>query len=196
MRMSRRSFVAAALAAATPLPRRAFAQMSDNEKVLHEAARSEGELTWYSSHYTSEASERIGRAFTAKYSGVKVNVVRTTAQVAYQRLGQDIQSGVANCDVLGTTDIAHCVSLKQRGLLLSYEPKNAEFIGPVFRNVDKDGQFHTTSATFVSLLYNTARSSPSMHRRRGRRCSIRSGPIRFPSGTRASRGSSATGSCR
>ncbi len=157
MRMSRRSFVAAALAAATPLTRRAFAQTNDNDKVLYEAARSEGELTWYSAHYTSETSERIGRAFTAKYAGIKVNVVRTTAQVAYQRLSQDIQSGVANCDVLGTTDIAHCVSLKQRGLLLGYQPKNAEFIQPVFRNVDKDGQFHTTSATFVSLLYNTTK---------------------------------------
>jgi iron(III) transport system substrate-binding protein len=160
MRMSRRSFVTAALAAATPLTRRAFAQMNDNEKALHEAARSEGELTWYSSHYTSETSERVGRAFTAKYAGVKVNVVRTTAQVAFQRLSQDIQSGVANCDVLGTTDIAHCISLKQRGLLLSYEPRNAEFIGPVFRNVDKDNQFHTTSSTFVSLLYNTAKVKP------------------------------------
>ena len=160
MRISRRSFVATGLAAATLLPRRAFAQMSDNEKALYEAAKSEGELTWYSSHYTSETSERIGRAFTAKYTGVKVNVVRTTAQVAFQRLSQDIQSGVANCDILGTTDIAHCVSLKQRGLLLSYQPKNAEFISPVFRNVDKDGQFHTTSSTFVSLLYNTAKVKP------------------------------------
>ena len=157
MRISRRSFVATGLAAATLVPRRAFAQMSDNEKALYQAAKSEGELTWYSSHYTSETSERIGRAFTAKYSGVKVNVVRTTAQVAFQRLSQDIQSGVANCDILGTTDIAHCVSLKQRGLLLSYEPKNAEFIAPLFRNVDKEGQFHTTSSTFVSLLYNTAK---------------------------------------
>ena len=157
MRMSRRSFVAGGLAATTLLPHRSVAQTGDNEKSLYEAAKNEAELTWYSSHYTSETSERIGRAFTAKYAGVKVNVVRTTAQVAFQRLSQDIQSGVANCDVLGTTDIAHCVSLKQRGLLLSYEPKNAEFIAPAFRNVDKDGQFHTTSATFVSLLYNTTK---------------------------------------
>jgi iron(III) transport system substrate-binding protein len=78
MRISRRSFVATGLAVATLVPRRAFAQMSDNEKALYEAAKSDRELTWYSSHYTSETSERIGRAFTAKYSGVKVNVVRTT----------------------------------------------------------------------------------------------------------------------
>jgi iron(III) transport system substrate-binding protein len=30
-----------------------------------------------------------------------------------------------------------------------------EEIAPIFRDVDKDGQFHTTSATFVSVLHNT-----------------------------------------
>ena len=63
--------LATALAAATPLTRRAFAQTNHNDKALYEAARSEGELTWYSAHYTSETSERIGRAFTAKYAGIK-----------------------------------------------------------------------------------------------------------------------------
>ena len=154
MGIDRRTFVAAGLAA-TLTPRGAVAQMSDVEKSLYEAAKKEGELTWYIAHYTSETSERFGRTFTEKYPGVKVNVVRTTAQVAYQRLSQDIQANVPNCDVFATTDIGHCVSLKQRGLLLSYKPQGAEQIAPVFRNVDKDDQFHTTSATFVSVLHNT-----------------------------------------
>jgi iron(III) transport system substrate-binding protein len=154
MGLDRRTFVAAGLAA-TLTPRGAMAQMSDHEKQLYEAAKKEGELTWYIAHYTSETSERFGRTFTEKYPGVKVNVVRTTAQVAYQRLSQDIQSNVANCDVFATTDIGHCVSLKQRGLLMSYRPQGVEQIAPVFRDVDKDGQFHTTSATFVSILHNT-----------------------------------------
>ena len=154
MGMDRRTFVAAGLAA-TLTPRGAIAQMSDYEKSLYEAAKKEGELTWYIAHYTSETAERFGRTFTEKYPGVKVNVVRTTAQVAYQRLSQDIQANVPNCDVFATTDIGHCVSLKQRGLLLSYRPQGVEQIAPVFRDVDKDGQFHTTSATFVSVLHNT-----------------------------------------
>ena len=155
MAIDRRSFVASTLAAQRSTPRGAFAQMSEYEKSLYEAAKKEGELTWYIAHYTSETSERFGRTFTEKYPGVKVNVVRTTAQVAYQRLSQDIQANVPNCDVFATTDIGHCVSLKQRGLLLSFKPKGVEEIAPVFRNVDKDGQFHTTSATFVSVLHNT-----------------------------------------
>ena len=54
-------------------------------KALEEAAKKEGELTWYVAHYTSEGAEELGRDFTKMY-GIKVNVVRTTAQVAYQRL--------------------------------------------------------------------------------------------------------------
>lgn len=154
MALDRRTFVAAGLAA-TLAPHGARAQMSDHEKQLYEAAKKEGELTWYIAHYTSEASERYGRTFTEKYPGVKVNVVRTTAQVAYQRLSQDIQSNVANCDVFATTDIGHCVSLKQRGLLMSYRPQGVDQIAQVFRDVDKDAQFHTTAATFVALLHNT-----------------------------------------
>ena len=54
-------------------------------KALEEAAKKEGELTWYVAHYTSEGAEELGAAFTKMY-GIKVNVVRTTAQVAYQRV--------------------------------------------------------------------------------------------------------------
>src|SRR5215217_5372455 len=71
---------------------------------------------------TSETAERFGRTFTEKYPGVKVNVVRTTAQVAYQRLSQDIQANVANCDVFGSTDVGHYVQLKERKLLMKYVP--------------------------------------------------------------------------
>ena len=60
-------------------------------KALEEAAKKEGELTWYVAHYTSEGAEELGGEFTKLY-GIKVNVVRTTAQVAYQRLLQDLKN--------------------------------------------------------------------------------------------------------
>jgi iron(III) transport system substrate-binding protein len=48
-------------------------------KALEEAAKKEGELTWYTVPQTSEVAEKVGRTFSARYPGVKVNVVRTTA---------------------------------------------------------------------------------------------------------------------
>jgi iron(III) transport system substrate-binding protein len=132
----------------------AFAQ-SAAQSALYEAAKKEGELTWYSAHYTSEGAERIGREFTARYPGVRVNVVRTTAQVAYQRLNQDIQSNTPNCDVFGSTDLGHYVHLKERKLLLKFVPSTAANLDTRFRDIDPDGFFHTTSASLISLLYNT-----------------------------------------
>ena len=156
MTLSRRGFTAL-LGSSLLLPARALlaAATPEAHAALLEAARKEGELTWYSAHYTSEQAERVGREFTQKYPGVKVNVVRTTAQVAYQRLSQDIQSNTPNCDVFGSTDVGHYVQLKERKLLLKYVPAAQAAMEARFRDIDPDGFFHTTSATPIALLYNT-----------------------------------------
>src|SRR5262245_7881231 len=83
-------------------------------KALQEAAKNEGELTWYVAHYTSEGAEELGSEFTKLYA-VKVNVVRTTAQVAYQRLLQDLKNNQAVCDIFSSTDVGHHVRLQAEG---------------------------------------------------------------------------------
>jgi iron(III) transport system substrate-binding protein len=125
-------------------------------KALQEAAKQEGELTWYTSHYTSEAAEELGADFTRLY-GVKVNVVRTTAQVAYQRLLQDLKNNQTICDVFSSTDVGHLVRLKAEGKFEKYTPEDAAKILPAFRNFDPDGYYHTTSAGMVVLTYNTVK---------------------------------------
>ena len=160
MQISRRRFTALAgtslVVPATALftTSSAFGQSAE-QSALYEAAKKEGEVTWYSAHYTSEQAERVGREFTAKYPGVRVNVVRTTAQVAFQRLNQDIQSNTPNCDVFGSTDVGHYVQLKERKLLMKFTPSTAANLDARFRDIDPDGYFHTTSATLISFLYNT-----------------------------------------
>ncbi|MDB5381173.1 MAG: transporter substrate-binding protein, partial [Rhodospirillales bacterium] len=84
----------AAMAAAMPFAARAQ-DLATHERTLHEAARREGELTWYSGQYSAEPSEAVGRAFTARFPGVRCNVVRSTSQVAFQRLSQDMRAGAA-----------------------------------------------------------------------------------------------------
>ena len=125
-------------------------------KALEEAAKKEGELTWYTTHYTSEAAEELGAVFTKLY-GIKVNVVRTTAQVAYQRATQDFKAGQTVADVFSTTDMGHVMRFKAEGRLEKYVPENTNKIAEAFRNLDPDGFFHTTSAGFVVLTYNTAK---------------------------------------
>src|SRR5215510_2218658 len=110
-------------------------------KALEEAAKKEGEITWYVAHYTSEGAEELGATFTKMY-GIKVNVVRTTAQVAYQRLTQDIKNNQIVCDVFSSTDLGHYVRLAAEGRFEKYTPENSSKISEVFRNIDPGGFFH------------------------------------------------------
>jgi iron(III) transport system substrate-binding protein len=135
----------------------AFAPVAHADiKALEEAAKKEGELTWYVAHYTSEGAEDLGRGFT-EMTGVKVNVVRTTAQVAYQRLLQDLKNNQTICDVFSSTDVGHYVRLAAEGRFEKYVPETEAKILPTFRNFDPAGFYHTTSAGLVVLTYNSTK---------------------------------------
>jgi iron(III) transport system substrate-binding protein len=128
---------------------------------LYEAAKKEGELTWYIVFLPSEEAESTARAFTARYPGVKVNVVRTTAQVAFQRLNQDLRANTANCDVFASTDIAHYVDLKKRKLLMRYTPAAVATVDKRLQNIDAEGYYHVVNVAMVGLIYNTSKVKPA-----------------------------------
>lgn len=150
------AFVAAALVACLGFG--AFgAEMTPQEASLYEAAKAEGELTWYVAQFGGEPAERTAQAFIAKYPGVRVNVVRTTGQVAFARLSQDIRANTAQCDVFSGTDIGHAVSLKEQELLMHYVPENAAKVIDAYKDADPDGYYHTTNVNLFVLIYNTDR---------------------------------------
>lgn len=154
MPIDRRAFVAGSAVATLMGLRRATAQ-SDYLAELYAKAKQEGEVTWYIVYWPSARAETHAALFTKAFPGVKVNVVRATAQVAYQRLGQDIQAGVANCDVFASTDMGQYVSLKDRGLLMPYRPHAADAIDTRFLNVDPDEAYQIVNATTVGFGYNS-----------------------------------------
>ena len=69
--------------------------MTAREKELYELAKKEGEITWYTAHSDDVTAQALGRTFEKLYPGIKANVVRTTAQVAFQRVTR--RSGPAPC---------------------------------------------------------------------------------------------------
>jgi len=150
IRIGRRG-MAAGLGAAMLFPGALRAQTDG----LVDAARMEGSLTWYTAHTDGETAEATGRLFTSIYPGVKVTVIRTTAQVAYERLLQDIKNNIANCDVFSSTDPGHDEELKKRNLLAKYVPANATGLAEPFQGVDPDGFYYPTSAGLVLITYNT-----------------------------------------
>src|SRR5690606_35232682 len=74
-------------------------------KKLYAAAKAEGELTWYTAHSDDVTAQALGRDFEAAFPGLKANVVRTTAQVAYQRVTQELRANAMQVDVLSSTDM-------------------------------------------------------------------------------------------
>ena len=147
-----------ALGAAPKVLAQPAPSMTPHEKELYEAAKKEGgELTWYTAQSDDITAQALGRSFESIYPGIKVNVLRTTAQVAYQRVTQEIKASAIQCDVLSTTDIGHCVALKASGALEKYVPDNASKVLDVYKNYDPDGYYFVTSAGMIGIGYNTAK---------------------------------------
>src|ERR1700722_18557739 len=150
--ITRRFFTAgvAAIGATALMPRPARADLA----AMQAAARQEGTLTWYIAQEDTETAERMGRAFSEKYPGIKVEVIRTTGQVAYERLLQDLKNNAPQCDVFSSTDIAQYPALKQRKALAEFTPQGAATLLPAFANLADPGLYSPASATSHLLVYH------------------------------------------
>jgi iron(III) transport system substrate-binding protein len=133
------------------------ADMTAHEKELYEAAKKEGELTWYTAHSDDVTAQALGRKFEQLYPGIKVNVVRTTAQVAFQRVSQELKAGAMQVDVLSSTDIGHYVYLKDKKLLEKYVPESSTKVLDIYKGYDPDGYYFVTSAGLIGMACNTSK---------------------------------------
>jgi iron(III) transport system substrate-binding protein len=157
MHMTRRHLMTGIAAAgfASGLPRLARADIA----ALHEAARKEATVTWYIAQVDTETAEAMGRAFTAKYPGVTVASIRTTGQVAYERLLQDLKNHAPQCDVFSGTDIAQYPELKNRDQLANYTPAGAATLLPAFRPVEDPGYWYPAASNTHLLVHHAQKVS-------------------------------------
>jgi iron(III) transport system substrate-binding protein len=65
-----------------------------------------------------------------------------------------MRAGVAQADLLSSTDYSHALILKEGGKLLSYRPKNADGMMEMFRNADPDNMFLINHVGLVLIAYN------------------------------------------
>jgi iron(III) transport system substrate-binding protein len=144
-----------ALAAASKSSRAAI-----NNAALESAAHDEGNMTWYIAQVDAQTAENLGRSFSQTYPGVDVGVIRTTGQVAYQRLLMDIKNHTPQCDVFSTTDISHMPILKERHELTEYTPANATALLPAFRALSDPGYSYVTNAARYFIIYNKDKVKP------------------------------------
>lgn len=128
MRLSRRTVLAAAAGSLALGAPGAHAQ-ADDEKQLYEAAKKEGKVSWYSGVMTQPIVSKIADAFSQKYPGINATAIKTTSQVAFQRLMQDIKAGQIQSDIFTTADPAHVPLLREKNLVVQYRaPNQAGFV--------------------------------------------------------------------
>ena len=139
--------------AASIMGRSARAQPSG----LLAAATQEGTVSWYNGYIGDTVAQDMLARFERSHPGVKVQALRSTSQVAYQRLLQDQKAGLRNCDVYSSSDISHFDALSRQHRLMAYTPANAARINPAFRALYEDGAYYPALISMMALGYNTAR---------------------------------------
>ncbi len=128
---------------------------AEDEQQLYAAAKKEGRVTWYSGFLNQPICDAIGHAFTQKYSGIRVDATKTTSEVAFQRVMQDINGGAVQADVFSSTDASHMSYLITHGKLVKYTPPNAAGLVPALRAFNGGGYYRPGWVGLVAIMYNT-----------------------------------------
>lgn len=138
-------FAGSAAMAAPPPP-------SSVDQPLIDAAKKEGTIVWYTSTDV-EIAETLGKAFEAKYPGIKVQIDRSGSERVFQRIGQEHMANVQACDVVNSSDAAHFIYWKREGWLAPYLPEDVAKYFPADQQ-DPDGTYATVRATLSVMGYN------------------------------------------
>ncbi|MEI7710726.1 MAG: extracellular solute-binding protein [Rhodospirillales bacterium] len=159
MTVTRRGAIALGLASVVGT--RAAHAATEYEQTLYAAAKKEGELTWYTSQVLGETAQRVITAFNAAYPDLKVNLLRASGQVLYQRVMQEIGMNALAGDVISLSDTGgQQQELKEAGHFMKYRPRRAPEVHTMFQNVDPDDFYHTTTAAMTVIVYNTKLTKP------------------------------------
>jgi iron(III) transport system substrate-binding protein len=155
-KLTRRQVLAATAATAGSLVAPVRAAPPEAQKItpaLIEAAKKEGKLSWYTS-VDLPLAEKVAKAFEAKNPVISVKVERTGAERNYQRIGQEYQNRIYNCDVVNSSDAAHLIIWKRANMLAPFLPEDVAQHFPTAHK-DPDGMFASWRITLCPIAYNT-----------------------------------------
>src|SRR5215813_7035982 len=163
MKLSRRDVLktsaAAAAGAVFAQPLKAAApEATPVTPALIEAARREGKLAFYTA-LELNISEKLGKAFEAKYPGIAVRVERSGAERIFQRIGQEQDSRINAVDLVCSTDPAHFIFWKRKDWIAPYLAEEMAKNLPRDR-INPDGTSATVCCWFSVIGYNTELVKP------------------------------------
>jgi iron(III) transport system substrate-binding protein len=116
-----------------------------------EAARREGNLSWYTSTPVALA-QQLADHFQQQ-TGIKVQLLRTGGQAVLRRLQQEISAGRPGADVMTMSDAGAANGLAKQGL---FEPFRPEGFDKVVENArDRDGRWTAQRLQIVGIPVRT-----------------------------------------
>jgi iron(III) transport system substrate-binding protein len=123
----------------------------NRQKVLVERARSEKEITFYSSLQTADAEPYV-KAFNKRYPFIKVNVYRISGQKQVIMIQSEFNAGRHAFDITNAS-AAQAFGIKKTGALDPYQSPQRQYFSSAHK--DKEGYFIPTYIVPVVLGYNT-----------------------------------------
>jgi iron(III) transport system substrate-binding protein len=82
-----------------------------------------------------------------------MKVERSGAERIFQRIGQEYQSKIHNCDVVNSSDAAHLIIWKRASMLASFLPEEVAQYFPK-EHWDPDGMYASWRVTLSPIAYN------------------------------------------
>ena len=140
----RRSLLLAATLAAFAQPALAL------DQAMIDAAKKEGQVTWYTTQIIDQFARPAAQAFEKKY-GIKVNYVRANSNEVALRILNEARAGKMQADVFDGTGAT--ASLKSEKIPAKWIPENAKRLPANY--IDPEGYWVATNLYVLTPGYNT-----------------------------------------
>ena len=120
------------------------------DQALIDAAKKEGQLTWYTTQIVTQFARPAAEAFQKKY-GIKISMVRGGSSEIALRLLNEHQAGRAQADVFDGTSTSG--EVKQAGIAMKWQPDAAKELLAEFK--DPAGYWVATNEFVHTPAFNT-----------------------------------------
>lgn len=132
----------------------ATAQSTD---ALYQSAKKEGSVVWYTTFPLDEAAP-LGEAFSKKYPGVKVDIVRGSGTRTVERFETEYRANRPSADVITGALLDPHEQWKKNGWLMEYKPPEGAAIPAKYKD---DGSWYIEGVTISCMLFNSGKLKKS-----------------------------------
>jgi len=130
---------------------------AQSDDALYQAAKKEGHVVWYTTFPLDEAAP-LGKAFTEKYPGVKVDIVRGSGTRTVERFETEYRANRPGADVITGALLDPDQQWKKDGWLMKYNPPEASAIPAKYKD---EGNWYIEGVTISCMLFNSSKLKSS-----------------------------------